>query len=123
MGGIAAAEQLVIHRVQRELEAVGYSELVEDVREVILDGLGTQPKPLRDLTVARALDDSGDDLEFPRRERGWSRPPRPLGRRRYQGLQQVADSGTPEPVLARDHPLDAFEQKGRRGVLRDHAAR
>ena len=53
---------------QGELDSVGGSELVEDVREVTFDRVFTDREPLSDLFVRVAGHDRPDDLELAPRQ-------------------------------------------------------
>lgn len=50
-------EQPVVDREHRELEPVGDAELVEDVRQVMLDRVLGESELLRDIAVGATLDD------------------------------------------------------------------
>ena len=62
---------------QRQLQAAGHAELLEDVRQVVLDRLLADGERLGDLLVPRRFDDERDDLELALRqaERGQSAAP------------------------------------------------
>ena len=51
---------------KRELEAGGDAGLVEDVRQVALDGLFAQVELLGDVAVAAAFNDAADDFKLAR---------------------------------------------------------
>ena len=53
----------VVDSVQRQFEAVGDAELVEDVVQMVFDGLLGDEKFFADFLVAEALGDSGATLE------------------------------------------------------------
>ena len=50
-------DQAVVDGVERELKAIGNTELIEDVVQVILDGLLADKKLLADFLIAEALRD------------------------------------------------------------------
>src|SRR5918993_251537 len=74
-----AGEQLVIHGVERQLEAIRHPKLVEDVREVVLHRLRTEPEAVGHLPVARPLHDGCNDLELAAGQRRGGPPGAPPG--------------------------------------------
>ena len=57
-------DQAVVDGVEGKLQAVGNAELIEDVVQVILDGLLADEELFADFLVAVALRDQLDDLLF-----------------------------------------------------------
>src|ERR1044071_7535402 len=57
-------DQAVVNGVKGQLQAVRYAQLIEDVVQVILDGLFGDEQLLADLLVAEALRHQLDDLLF-----------------------------------------------------------
>src|SRR3989442_13849932 len=57
-------DQPVVNGVKGEFEAVGDTELVEDVMEMVLDGLLGDEKFFADFLIAEALGDALDDFFF-----------------------------------------------------------
>src|SRR5262245_35901478 len=64
-GGVVV-EQPMMDREERQLEAVGGPDLVEDVGEVVLDRVLAEHELARDLAVAEAGHDGGRDLQLAR---------------------------------------------------------
>src|SRR6266481_7426764 len=64
-------DQSVVDGVQREFEAVGDAELVENVVEMILDGLLGDEKFFADFFVAESLGDELHDFFFAVAEQGF----------------------------------------------------
>src|SRR5215203_1963200 len=62
--GLLGWMQSVVDREHRKLETAGYTELVEDVGEVILDGLAADRESIRNLFVPCGVDNERDDFEF-----------------------------------------------------------
>src|SRR5579875_4003303 len=60
--------KVMIDGKQRQFQAVGDAELVENVSEVMFDGLLCNLKLLSDVLVGVAVNDGCDDIKFPRRE-------------------------------------------------------
>src|SRR5947199_4416379 len=55
----------VLHRIHRELSPVRKGELLQQAADVVLDGLGADPEPVRDLFVAEPMRYHRDDRLFP----------------------------------------------------------
>ena len=60
--------QRMVRGVQRELEACRDTQLVEDVRQMVLDGLLAQCEARGDVLVRRALGHFPDDVQFAARQ-------------------------------------------------------
>ncbi len=56
--------QAVVNRIQRELQAIGDAELVEDVVQMVFDGLLGDEKFFANFLVAKALSDELDNFFF-----------------------------------------------------------
>jgi hypothetical protein len=112
----------VVNRVQRELEAVGDAEFIEDVVEMVLDGLLGDEKFFADLFVAEALGDELDDFLFAVAEQRLF-----AARAGFAGLREgFHDFGghtIVEPDFAGVHAMNAFHEKIGGGLLQDDAAR
>src|SRR5204862_6607326 len=99
--GLAALHELRVDRHERELEAVRDAELVENVRNVVLDGVFADGELTRDVLVGQSAYDGGDDLLLARRE---AKPPLRVGRRLPANVvQQVSDRVAIDPGLPRHH--------------------
>ena len=81
--------QVVMHREQRELEAIGHTDFVEDVRQVVFDGLFADRESFRNLLVLIRVHDCSDDLPLACGETEIAR----LLARRSGGATQTADGG------------------------------
>src|SRR3970040_105629 len=64
----AGSEQAVLKSVEGQFQAVGDAELVEDGRQVVLDGLFADEQLLRDVPVLVALHYQFDDFHLARRK-------------------------------------------------------
>src|SRR2546426_12460247 len=103
--------EIVMQREQRQLEAIGHAELVEDVREVVFDRLLADRDLCRDVTVGIAAENHADDLELPRRETElFSARPRMRRREVAQRRGEIGHAFPSYPVLAGHHGANALEQ-------------
>src|SRR6266571_291745 len=114
--------QSVVNRIEREFEAVGDAELVEDVVQMVLDGLFGDEKFFADLFVAEALGDKLDDFLFSVAEQRLL-----AARAGFRGfgksLHDLGGHAVIEPDFASMHAVNAFHQKIGGGLFQDHAAR
>jgi len=108
--------------VQREFEAVGDAEFVEDVVEMVLDGLFRDEKFFADFLVAEALGDELDDFFFAVAEQGLF-----AARAGFaglgEGLHDFGGHAVVEPDFAGVHAMNTFHQEIGGGLLQDDAAR
>jgi hypothetical protein len=114
-------DQSVMYRIQREFEAVGDAEFVEDVVQVVLDGLLGDEKFFADFFVAEALGDELDDFFFAVAEEGLF-----AARAGFAGLRKrfhdFGGHAIVEPDFAGVHAMNAFYEKIGGGLLQDNAA-
>ena len=113
--------QSVVNRVQREFEAVGDAELVEDVVQVVFDGLLGDEKFFADFFVAEALGDELDDFFFAVAEQrlfaaraGFAG----LG----EGLHDFSGHAIVEPDFAGVYTMNTFYQEIGGRLLQDDTA-
>jgi hypothetical protein len=114
-------DQSVMYRIQREFEAVGDAEFVEDVVQMVFDGLLGDEKFLADFLVAEALGDELDDFFFAVAEQGLF-----AARAGFAGLRKrfhdFGGHAIVEPDFAGVHAMNAFYEKIGGGLLQDNAA-
>jgi len=120
--GLGMVDEAVVDGVEGEFEAVRDAELVEDVVEMILDGLLGDEKFFADFLVAEALGDELDDFFFAIAEEGLF-----AARAGFAGLgkgfHDFGGHAVVEPDFAGVHAVNAFHQKIGGGLLEHHAAR
>jgi len=114
-------DQSVMYRIQRELEAVGDAEFVEDVVEMVLDGLLGDEKFFANFLVAEALGNELDDFLFAVAEQRLF-----AARTGFAGLREgfhdFGGHAIVEPDFAGVHAMNAFYEKIGGGLLQDDAA-
>jgi hypothetical protein len=112
----------VVDSVQREFEAVGDAELVEDVVEMILDGLLGDEEFFADFLVAESLRHELHDFLFAVAEQRLFAARPGLGglRKRFHDFSSHA---IVEPDFARVHAMNTLHQQISRGLFQHHAAR
>src|SRR5580698_4666522 len=64
-----AVVQLVMNRVQSQFQTVRDTEFVENIVQMVLDGLLTDEQPFRHILVLEALSDQPDDFTLARAQR------------------------------------------------------
>ena len=113
--------QPMMNCVQRQFEAVGDAELVEDVVQVVLDGLLGDEKFFADFLVAEALGDELDDFFFAVAEQrlfaaraGFAG----LG----EGLHDFSGHAIVEPDFAGVYTMNTFYQEIGGRLLQDDTA-
>jgi hypothetical protein len=107
-----------------ELEPRGRSGLVEDAREMMLDGLLADCEFLRDVAIGVAGDDRLHDVELPPREAEGLRGPLRVGFRQLcDFLDEIGYHVAVDPVLALHHDANTFEQEVGPGILENDAPR
>jgi hypothetical protein len=115
-------DQAVVNRVQRQFEAVGDAELVENIVQMVLDGLFGDEKLFADFLVAETLRDELDDFFFAVAEQGLF-----AARAGFAGLREgfhdLGGHTIVEPDFAGVHAMNAFHEEIGGGLLQDHAAR
>src|SRR5712692_3019682 len=115
-------DEAMVDGVEREFEAVGNTELVENVVQVILDRLLADKKFFADFLVAETLRDELHDFFFAVAEQGLFAAGAGFGRLR-EGLHDFGGHAIVEPDFAGVHAVDALHQQVRGRLLEDHAAR
>jgi hypothetical protein len=112
----------VVDRIQREFEAVRDAEFVEDVVQVVLDGLLGDEKFFADFLVAETLGDELDDFLFAVAEQGLF-----AARAGFAGLRKCfhdfGGHAIVEPDFSGVHAMNTFDEKIGGGLLQDNAAR
>ena len=110
-----------MYRVEREFEAVGDAEFVEDVVQVVLDGLFGDEKFFADFLVAEALGDELDDFFFAVAEQRLF-----AARSGFAGLRErlhdLGGHAVIEPDFTGVNTMNTFHQKIRGGLFQDDAA-
>src|SRR5216684_3386302 len=115
-------DEAMVDGVEREFEAVGNTELVENVVQVIFYGLLADKKLFADFLVAETLRDELHDFFFAVAEQRLFAARAGLGRFR-EGLHDLGGHAIVEPDFAGVHAVDALHQQVRGRLLEDHAAR
>src|SRR5205823_9889678 len=106
-----AVTKLVTRGEERQLETARDAELVENPREVMLDGVFSDRKPLRDRAVRPARNHHGDDAELGPGQAELSGTPRRLRHQLAERIRKVCDRLVVDPVAAVHHGANAPEQK------------
>jgi len=113
--------QPVVNGVQRQLEAVGDAELVEDVVQMVFDGLFGDEELFADFLVAEALRDELHDFFLAVAEQ-WLFAARAglagLGKR----FHDLGGHAVVEPDFAGMHAVNAFHEQVGGGLLQHYAA-
>src|SRR6266478_2963723 len=114
--------QAVVNRVEREFEAIGDAELIEDVVQMVLDGLLGDEKFFADFLVAEALGDKLDDFFFAVAEQRLlaARPGLAGLRKRFHDLRSHAII---QPDFAGVHAMNTFDKEIGGGLLQHYTAR
>src|SRR5262249_36339708 len=118
---VSPLDEMLADREERELEAIGDTELAENLGEVMLDGLLAQREALRDLPVAVAGGDRRHDFKLARCQAEFR-----LHRAehlRAQRLDQARYAVASNPVFARHHHPHRLHQELRGRFLEHQAAR
>src|SRR5215469_974957 len=111
----------MVNGVEREFEAVGHAEFVEDVVEMIFDGLFGDEKLFPDFLVAEALSDELNDFFFAVAEQRFFSARASFGRLR-ESLHYFGSHAIVEPDFASVNAMNAFNEKVRSRLLQDDAA-
>jgi len=114
-------DQPVVNGVQRQFEAVGDTEFVEDVVEMVFDGLLGDEKFFADFLVAEALRDELNNFFFAVAEQ------RLLAARAgfaglREGLHDFGGHAVVEPDFAGVHAMNTLHEKIGGGLLQNHTA-
>src|SRR5262245_54353742 len=67
-GSLFPWQQMVLRGVYGELEAIRHAQLLENAREMVLDGLLADVERVRDFLVARGSENEANDLHLARSE-------------------------------------------------------
>src|SRR5229473_3836007 len=112
----------VVNRIQCQFEAVGNAELVEDVVQMVFDGLLGDEKFFADFLVAETLGDELNDFFFAVTEQRLF-----AARAGFAGLRKrfhdFGGHAVVEPDFAGVHAMNTFHQKIGGRLLQDNAAR
>ena len=114
-------DQPMVNGVQRQFEAVGDAELVEDVMQMVFDGLFGDEELFADFLVAEALRDELHDFFLAVAEQ-WLFAARAglagLGKR----FHDLGGHAVVEPDFAGMHAVNAFHEQVGGGLLQHYAA-
>jgi len=111
----------MVDGVEGEFEAVGNAELVEDVVEMVFDGLFGDEKLFANFFVAETLGDQLDDFLFAVAEKRLFAARTSVGRFR-ESLHDFGGHAIVEPDFACMDAMNAFDEKIGGGLLQDDAA-
>ena len=115
-------DQPMVNGVQRQFEAVGDAELVEDIMQMVFDGLFGDEELFADFLVAEALRDELHDF-FLAVAKQWLFAARAglagLGKR----FHDLGGHAVVEPDFAGMHAVNAFHEQVGGGLLQDDTAR
>jgi len=115
-------DQAVVNRVQRQFEAVGDTELVKDIVQVIFDGLFGDKKLFANFLVAETLGDELNDFFLAVAEqRLFAARPGFAGLRKR--LHDFGSHAIVEPDFAGVNAMDTFHQEIGGGLLQHNTAR
>ena len=114
-------DQAMVDRVEGEFQAIRDAEFVEDVVQVIFDGLLGDEKLLADFLVAETLGDELDDFFFAVGEQRLFAARAGLGRFR-ESLHDFGGHAIIEPNFAGVNAVNALYEQVGGGLLEDHAA-
>ena len=115
-------DQAMVDGVQGEFEAVGDAELVEDIVEMVLDGLLGDEKFFPDFLVAESLRDELHDFFFAVAEQRLFAA-RPGFRGLRKRFHDFGGHAIVEPDFSGVHAMNTLHQQIGRGLLQHHAAR
>src|SRR5579864_5361871 len=102
----------VVDCIQNEFHATGDAELFEYPEEIFFDGVLAEIEFARNIAVAKAFGDEGDDLFFPRSEQIVSiRVEHSQGRHFRDEFHDVVELLRIRPDLAVGNPEQAFTQQ------------
>jgi hypothetical protein len=114
-------DEAMVDCVEGQFEAVGDAEFVEDVVEMILDGLLGDEKLFADFLVAETLGDELDDLFFAVAEQRLF-----AARAGFAGFRKCfhdfGGHAVVEPDFSGVHAMNALDEKIGSGLLQNHAA-
>ena len=109
---------------ERQLEARGNARLVEDIREMALDGLFTERELLGDVAVAAALDDAADHFKLARGEAvGFALRHGSLLHELVERGDKIDDALAADPIIARVNGADGSLQMAGERIFEYDAAR
>src|SRR5215470_2716364 len=111
----------MVNGVEREFEAVGHAEFVEDVVEMIFDGLFGDEKLFPDFLVAETLSDELNDFFFAVTEQRFFSARASFGRL-GESLHDFGSHAIVEPDFAGVNAMNALDKKIGGGLLQDDAA-
>ena len=113
--------QSVVDGVEGQLEPVRNPELVENVMEVVFDGLFADEELFPHFLVPVALGDQLDDLLLAVAEQGLFAARAVVGGL-GKGLHHLRSNAVVEPDLAGVDPINALDQQVGGGLLQNHPA-
>src|SRR5258708_47804 len=99
----------MVDGVEYELDAIGNSQLVEDAKQILLDGVLTKAEFSGDVAIAEAFGDQSDDLFLSRRQQ--TAPAvvdDPERRHLTDKIEEIMDLLGTGPDLAVPHHVNAF---------------
>jgi hypothetical protein len=115
-------DQTVVDGVERQFEAIGDAELVEDIVEMVFNGLLADEELFADFLVAETLSDELDDFFFAVAEERLFAARAGLGRF-GESLHDFGSHAIVEPDFAGENAMNAFDEKIGGGLFENHAAR
>src|SRR5260370_40133030 len=111
----------MMYRIQREFEAVGDTEFVEDVVKMVLDSLLGDEKLFADFFIAETLGYELDDFLFAVAEQRLLAARAGLAGFR-ECFHDLSGHAIVEPDFSRVHAMNALDQEIGGGLLQDDAA-
>jgi hypothetical protein len=115
-------DEAVVDGVESEFEAVGDAKLIENIVEMVLDGLLGDEEFFADFFVAKTLRDELNDFFFAVAKQGLfaARAGFAGFRKRFHDFRSHA---VVEPDFAGVHAMNALDQKIGGGLFQHHATR
>src|SRR5215471_8548843 len=115
-------DQLVVNSEYRQLEAVRYACLVEDVRDMMLYRFLADRKQFCDLLVFMTINDGFNDRQFTLSETELSvrKLCRHVLQQSVESTLKIGYRGTVHPILTGHNSIDAAEERLRCGVFENH---
>jgi hypothetical protein len=115
-------DETVVDGVERQFEAVGDAEFVEDVVQMVFNGLLGDEQLFADFLVAEALGYELDDFFFAVAEQGLFAARAGLAGLR-EGLHDLGGHAVVQPDFASVHAMNAFYQQIGGGLFQNDTAR
>src|SRR6516162_3400827 len=107
-GSSGRRQEIVVECKERQFQAIPNTQLIEDVRQVTLDGLFADAEGGGNVLVCAALGDESDDFQLTAGEPvGFARRRGRLRSQFAQHLYEILDRASFQPVLSLHDRLDA----------------